>query len=157
MTLGDIAQADNANGPDVAPTLHVVDFAARLRVTMRLQEAQENERFHFDIYRAARCVELLRIIEHLWLQIGPYLCWVVLQGPWSEHPHNTIAFRLRHHKELLKALHEKNGARADLAVAAEITDQRKSLSATADRLRLDLHRTAPSATCVPLLHLSVPF
>ena len=34
-------------------------------------EVKANERFHFCIYRAAQSAELLRIIEHLWLQIGP--------------------------------------------------------------------------------------
>jgi DNA-binding GntR family transcriptional regulator len=87
-------------------------------------EAKANEHFHFCIYRAARSAELLRIIEHLWLQIGPYLSWLLKQGRWPARSRGARAFR--HHKDILLALrrHDADGAeaaiRTDLGSAASV-------------------------------------
>jgi len=87
-------------------------------------EAKANEHFHFCIYRAAHSTELLRIIEHLWLQIGPYLSWLLKQGRWPASSRGARAFR--HHKDILLALrrHDADGAeaalRTDLGTAATV-------------------------------------
>jgi DNA-binding GntR family transcriptional regulator len=87
-------------------------------------EAKANEHFHFCIYRAAQSSELLRIIEHLWLQIGPYLAWLLKQGKWPVHSRGARVFR--HHKNIVLALrrHDADAAeaaiRADLMMAAEV-------------------------------------
>jgi DNA-binding GntR family transcriptional regulator len=91
------------------------DFAA---------EAKANEHFHFVIYRAARSVELLRIIERLWLQMGPYLAWLIRQRTLPSRSHGARAFR--HHKAIVSGLRrgdpEKTEAalRADLNTATEV-------------------------------------
>jgi DNA-binding GntR family transcriptional regulator len=87
-------------------------------------EAKDNERFHFVIYRAAHCAELLRIIEHLWLQMGPYLSWLISQSGWPARSRGARAFR--HHKDLVIALRRRDpdkaeaALRADLLTAAEV-------------------------------------
>jgi DNA-binding GntR family transcriptional regulator len=87
-------------------------------------EAKANEHFHFCVYRAAHSAELLRIIEHLWLQIGPYLSWLLKQGRWPKSSRGARAFR--HHKDIVQALrrHDADGAetavRTDLIVAADV-------------------------------------
>ena len=87
-------------------------------------EAKANEHFHFCVYRAAHSAELLRIIEHLWLQIGPYLSWLLKQGRWPKSSRGARAFR--NHKDIVQALrhHDADGAetavRTDLIVAADV-------------------------------------
>jgi DNA-binding GntR family transcriptional regulator len=81
-------------------------------------EAKANEQFHFCIYRSARSAELLRIIEHLWLQIGPYLCWLLKQGRWPKNIGGSRAFR--HHKDIVQALRRHDAERAEAAMRADL-------------------------------------
>lgn len=85
----------------------------------RAGEARANERFHFGVYRAAQSTELLRIIEHLWLRIGPYLAWLLKQrGAWLKRPQGVRAFR--HHKDILEALRRGDAERAERAIRADL-------------------------------------
>jgi DNA-binding GntR family transcriptional regulator len=85
----------------------------------RAGAARANERFHFGIYRAAQSAELLRIIEHLWLQVGPYLAWLLKQrGPWARRLEGARAFR--HHKDILDALRRHDAQRAEVAMRADL-------------------------------------
>jgi DNA-binding GntR family transcriptional regulator len=88
-------------------------------------EARANERFHFSIYRAARSEELLRIIEHLWLQMGPYLLWLLRHGRWPSHSRGRAAFR--YHKQVLLAIRRRDGVRAEAALRADLTSAGKVL------------------------------
>jgi DNA-binding GntR family transcriptional regulator len=87
-------------------------------------EARINEQFHFHLYRAAQSSELLRIIEHLWLQVGPYLAWLLKQGHWPARVRGARGFR--HHKDILQGLRRHDpeqteaALRADLLTAADV-------------------------------------
>jgi DNA-binding GntR family transcriptional regulator len=81
-------------------------------------EAKANEQFHFCIYRAAHSSELLRIIEHLWLQIGPYLAWLLKSADRSLRSRGSKPSR--HHKELLLALRRHDAAQAEAALRADL-------------------------------------
>ncbi len=100
----------------------LVDANEELQKATRLDditaEAKANERFHFGIYRAAHSAELLRIIEHLWLQMVPYLQWLLRHGEWPKHQRHRAAFH--HHKESLEALQEHNAAQAEKALRADL-------------------------------------
>jgi DNA-binding GntR family transcriptional regulator len=95
-------------------------------------ESKANERFHFCIYRAARSDELLRVIKHLWLQMGPYLVWLLRQGRWPTDHHDRKAFR--YHKDLLDALRRHDGARAETALRADLTTSAEILMEQARQL-----------------------
>jgi DNA-binding GntR family transcriptional regulator len=99
-------------------------------------EAKANERFHFGIYRASHSAELLRIIEHLWLQMGPYLQWLLRHGEWPKHQRHRAAFH--HHKEILEALRDHNPSQAEKALRADLM--------TASELLLSLARQLPRPT-----------
>ncbi len=89
-----------------------------------LAEAKANEQFHFAIYRLSGSQELVRMIEQLWLKVGPYLAWVLKQGQWPTRPAGRRAFR--HHADILAALRRNDeqaaevALRADLSMAAEV-------------------------------------
>jgi DNA-binding GntR family transcriptional regulator len=95
-------------------------------------EARANERFHFGIYRAARSDELLRIIEHLWLQMGPYLAWLLRQGLWPTHQRDGVAYR--HHKGLLDALRLRDPAKAETSLRADLSLASQRLIEVGSRL-----------------------
>jgi DNA-binding GntR family transcriptional regulator len=99
-------------------------------------EARANERFHFCVYRAAQSTELLRIIEHLWLQIGPYLAWLLKQGRWPKSVRGARGFR--HHKDILLALRRRDPDQAEAAIRADLM--------TGAELLLDQARQLPRAT-----------
>lgn len=95
-------------------------------------EAQANEHFHFCIYRAARSAELLRIIEHLWLQIGPYLTWLLKQGNWPGRTRGMRAFR--HHRDIMQALRRHDGEQAEAALRADLMTAAEVLMEQARKL-----------------------
>jgi len=95
-------------------------------------EAKANERFHFGIYRASHSAELLRIIEHLWLQMGPYLQWLLRHGEWPKNQRHRAAFE--HHKEILEALRERNPSQAEKALRADLMTASELLLALARQL-----------------------
>jgi len=71
-----------------------------------------NRAFHFSIYRAAQSESLLAIIENLWLQIGPYLN--LLRGSGNYTVSNL------HHQTMVDGLRERDGAKVQAALAADI-------------------------------------
>jgi DNA-binding GntR family transcriptional regulator len=82
-------------------------------------QSKANEHFHFCIYRAAQSSELLRIIENLWLQLGPYLAWVlkrVEQVPTRDRGGRTF----RHHKDIVIALRRHDAVHAEAALCADL-------------------------------------
>jgi DNA-binding GntR family transcriptional regulator len=81
--------------------------------------ARANEQFHFSIYGAARADELVRIIEHLWLQIGPWLNFVLKQAKPPQSFRGSKAFR--HHADILSALRRRDEDRAEAALRADLT------------------------------------
>lgn len=107
-----------------APTLH------RLGVLVEaMQSAADrqdgsgyvpaNHEFHFLIYRAARSPALLRIIESLWLQIGPY--FHVLRASENWRAANTA------HRTMLEALRRHDGEAAAAALRRDIEEAAATL------------------------------
>jgi DNA-binding GntR family transcriptional regulator len=96
-------------------------------------EAKANERFHFCIYRAAQSSELLRITEHLWLQMGPYLTWLLKQGHWPGRSGGG-ARAFRHHKDIMRALRRHNAEEAEVALRADLTTAADILMKVARKL-----------------------
>lgn len=81
-------------------------------------EAQANELFHFTVYRAARSATLLRIIEGLWLRIGPVLI-ALLDDLNVDQPASRLA-NLQFHTKLIAALRSGNAAAAEQAIQKDI-------------------------------------
>lgn len=83
-----------------------------------------NRQFHFALYRAARMPTLLALIESLWLQIGPLL---------NIHMRDLAARRARplqlHHRRVLEALAQRDGAGARAAIVADIEDAAETIAA----------------------------
>lgn len=83
-----------------------------------------NERFHFGIYRLARMPVLFRIVEGLWVQIGPVLTRLynrVEKGAIDmQHPHDV----------LLLAMRRRDGPAARAALASDILWASRHLEAT---------------------------
>ncbi|MEQ8654594.1 MAG: GntR family transcriptional regulator [Kiloniellales bacterium] len=74
-----------------------------------------NESFHFTIYRAAGSETLLRIIHGLWLRIGPTLNLLFRDF--------TLVLALDDaHQAALRALRERDGAKAREAIVADIME-----------------------------------
>lgn len=78
------------------------------------QALETNELFHFAVYRLAGMPVLYRLIEGLWVQIGPVLTRLYNQAgtgsPEMQHPHDL----------LILALQRRDGTAARLAVASDI-------------------------------------
>jgi DNA-binding GntR family transcriptional regulator len=74
-----------------------------------------NKNLHFAIYRSARMPALLKMIESLWLQIGPVLNYDLAMN--SDRLMNREAHI--HHKNMVSAIKIKD---ADAAEAALISD-----------------------------------
>jgi DNA-binding GntR family transcriptional regulator len=98
-------------------------------------EAKANERFHFGIYTAAQSGELLRIIEQLWLRMGPYIRGIMHEADGNGRPQGAKAFR--QHKEILLALRRRDAAQAEAAIRADLM------------LSIELMTGSPRSTAVP--------
>lgn len=75
-----------------------------------------NKDLHFAIYGAAKMPLLLQMIEALWLRIGPILNYDLRSG--SRRIEERVA--VSHHAALVKALKQRDGAAARLALQGDI-------------------------------------
>ena len=75
-----------------------------------------NQQLHFAVYRSARLPTLLRLIETLWLRIGPVLSFDLRSSPRRLH---TLAAH-QCHKHLVSALEHRNGDAARRAIVKDI-------------------------------------
>lgn len=81
-------------------------------------EARANETFHFTVYRAARSSILLRIIEGLWLRIGPVLI-SLLQDLNVDRPASRLA-GTKYHSRLIAALRAGDAVEAERALQGDL-------------------------------------
>jgi DNA-binding GntR family transcriptional regulator len=87
-------------------------------------EAMANEQFHFCIYRAAESEELLRVIEQLWMRIGP--CLFALLQTERKAGEGRLRGVATHHSAMIEAMRKRDpdkavaALRADLASAAAV-------------------------------------
>lgn len=75
-----------------------------------------NKEIHFSIYEAAAMPMLMKIIETLWLRIGPILNYDLRAG--SERTEKKTA--VEHHERMIRALEEKNSVDARQALCNDI-------------------------------------
>lgn len=78
-----------------------------------------NQEFHFQLYQAARMPQAMSIVETLWLQIGPFLHHVKTDFGAPNFLH--------HHEAMLKALTKRDGARARVAIEADIGEAAQTI------------------------------
>ena len=75
-----------------------------------------NQAFHFALYRAAGSVEMLAIIERLWLRVGP-----IINLDLRENPERlALGEAVRFHSAALSAIRAGDAARAQQAIAGDI-------------------------------------
>ena len=84
----------------------------------------KNREFHFCLYNSSRLPTLVKIIEALWLQIGPLL---TIQQ--EEFASEGIIMQGQH-RRLLKALKKGDAAEARQAIVNDIEDAAKIIGAT---------------------------
>lgn len=75
-----------------------------------------NKEIHFSVYEAAAMPMLLKIIETLWLRIGPILNYDLRAG--SERTQKKTA--VEHHNKMIAALEAKNPDQARQALQSDI-------------------------------------
>jgi len=80
---------------------------------------ETNQEFHFRLYEAAESEVMMPLIEALWLQCGPTLCYSLLAPnmPWDASIHI----------EILDALRQRDAAMAQRAMARDIRTTAKYL------------------------------
>lgn len=102
-----------------AAARHAEQFAAEIRKPEpnRSRLVRANKQLHFAVYGAAGSPELLALIEHLWLLIGPVVNLDLRQD--SERLRTRPA--LVHHSALLRALQTGDGAAARAAIEGDLT------------------------------------
>jgi DNA-binding GntR family transcriptional regulator len=102
---------------DIESLKHIdreMDAVLKARVKDRSKYLQLNHSFHFAVYRASNCQPLVRVIEGLWLQIGPYLTLVDIEN-YTEKPHAL-------HADVIHALEDNDGPGAREAMTRELRD-----------------------------------
>lgn len=77
-----------------------------------------NQQFHFSVYEAAQMPVLFKMIESLWLRIGPILNYDLRQGS----PRTTEQVAVAHHRHLIDALRRGESQAARQAVADDIRE-----------------------------------
>lgn len=82
-----------------------------------------NKAFHFSVYAAARMPMLTKMIESLWLRIGPVLNYDLRVG--SERTEKQIA--VGHHAELIRALQTHDAPSAQAALCGDIQSAFESI------------------------------
>lgn len=91
-----------------------------------------NEQFHFAVYRAARADNLLRMIEGLWLQIGPYIGKLLRED--NQNDMRAVNAAGKSHSALIDALRRKDPDAAERALRADLAQGAVILSAQAAKL-----------------------
>lgn len=93
----------------------------------------QNQEFHFVIYRAAGLPNALRMVENLWLQVGPLLNFLLASRnskPSSYFNRRNGAFQ-KHHRATLEALRRRDAAGARRGITDDINEAADVLLATA--------------------------
>jgi DNA-binding GntR family transcriptional regulator len=92
--------------------------------TKRPEYLVKNREFHFCLYQSSGLPTLVKIIEALWLQIGPLL---TIQQ--EEFASGGVIVQTQH-RRLLKALRKGDATEAREAIVNDIEDAAKIISAT---------------------------
>jgi len=87
--------------------------------------SQKNWEFHFTLYRAAECPILMRLIESVWLQFGPFMRMVIGRL--------GTTYQVDQHQKAVEALKKKDEAALREAIRLDIRDGM-------ERIALDLQK-----------------
>jgi len=79
---------------------------------------QLNRKFHFCVYAGAHRPLLLKMIESLWLRVGPQLAYAVRH---DIHGGDVVRSAYHPHRQVLAALRARDSGSASLAVAYDIS------------------------------------
>jgi DNA-binding GntR family transcriptional regulator len=96
----------------VTDAMQVVSESQDIEATMRL-----NREFHFCVYAGARRPLLLRMIESLWLRVGPQLAYAIRH---DIHGGDVVDSPYHPHRQVLAALRDRDAGSASLAIAYDI-------------------------------------
>lgn len=104
--------------------IHQIELAAaRVEKAYRANKFDSfisaNQEFHFTVYQAAHNDLLQSIIEKLWLQIGPYLGFLVESKKGTEL---SDFIDMEPHERLIAAIKSRDGEGARAALAADLQD-----------------------------------
>jgi DNA-binding GntR family transcriptional regulator len=120
-------QAASRADPSLISALHALN--QRLATAMegagdnKLEVVMLNKELHFLVYTAAGMPMLIKMIESLWLRIGPVLNYDLRVG--SERTEKKIA--VEHHAQLINALATGNGPAARQALCGDIESAYRSI------------------------------
>lgn len=112
-------------GAKAAPIISDRDVRALCDLADAMEKAAEewdttshlglNRQFHFILYRASGSSELVKLIEQIWLRIGPFLRWI-------SSPKDTRARSNRNHRAIIAACRDRDADAAAKAVTKDLTD-----------------------------------
>ena len=89
----------------------------------KMDAVRINKEIHFSIYAAANMPMLVKMIETLWLRIGPILNYDLRLG--SERTDKKIA--VHHHHALIESLKRRDSAQARIALHGDIQSAYQSI------------------------------
>lgn len=126
--LLEIQAAEHAAGritPAMLDELAAINSAMHDSISRRDANAylQGNIRFHFAIYQAAERPFLLRIIQSLWLRVGPAIRQSI--DFYFTNPRNDIGSLLRNHDAILDSFRRHDTAAACRHLEVDITGARE--------------------------------
>ena len=111
--------AERATSAEVAAMKSSNAAALRAQSSGRLARfLVANEEFHFAVYRGAHSELLTSLIESLWLQVGPYLGYLVR----AEDESALLAADLRSHAMLIEAIERRDPEAARAALVSDLKD-----------------------------------
>ena len=111
------------NAEDIRQMAAINDEMEQPNTTKHPEYLVMNREFHFRLYQSARLPTLVKIIESLWLQIGPLL--TIQQGVYESEGKLVQT----HHRRLLKALKKRDAVEARAAIVSDIEDAAKIIAA----------------------------
>jgi DNA-binding GntR family transcriptional regulator len=99
----------------------------------------KNQEFHFTIYRAAQMPSALRLVENLWMQVGPVLNFLLTRenARPSLYLSRSDGVFQKYHRAALAALRRGDARAARQSIADDINEAADFLLTTAHFARAD--------------------
>jgi DNA-binding GntR family transcriptional regulator len=126
IALEGLAAEEGAKRITAADTARVARMTALMETNAKAPPAdvlEWNREFHFTLYRASGMPTLAKMIESLWLQVGPLLN--LQQQVFAEQKISVYV----HHHRALAGLIAKNPGEVRAAIVADIEDAAKIIGA----------------------------
>ncbi|MFT3989118.1 GntR family transcriptional regulator [Aestuariivirga sp.] len=125
MSLEGLAAAEAAPLIGATEIRQMAEINKKMEVLNAVQRPDylvANREFHFLLYQNSQMPTLVKMIEALWLQIGPLLTLHMKAGksPGKAAEH--------HHRAVLEALSQRDAAKARKAIESDLEDAAKVIS-----------------------------